>query len=159
MNPRFPDETRFGAPARPVSAAAGVLRARAAAFGVELRPAGAVDLLAAAVVLDAWSFLSGAPGLENLGSRGEEATRVAAAGISRAAGHPGDVLVLPVEDCAQSPELLRLAEEHLAWAQELCPDAAGLVLMRAGSDLFAAGQGTRFAAYGVLLQLLADPIL
>ncbi len=156
MEKRFPEVTRFGAPARPVAAAAGVLRARASASGVELRPASQVDLMAAAVVLDAWSALLGGAGLDSVGLHSGEATRVAAAGIARAAGHPGETVVLPPEDCADSQDLLRLAEEHLAWARELCPDATGLVLMRAGSDLSAAGPDSRFTAFGVLLQMLAE---
>jgi len=153
---RFPDSTRFGAPSRPVSAACAVLRMRAAASGVELRPAGQVDQLAAAIVIDAWSALQGGAGLDAIGSRSAPSTRVAAAGLARAAGYPADVVVLPLEDCAQSREMLVLAEEYLAWSRELCPDATGLVLMRAGSDLSAAGEGSVFFAFGVLLQLLAD---
>lgn len=156
MEKRFPDVTRFGSPARPITAAAGVLRARAAASGVEVRQASQVDLLASAVVLDAWSALLGGASLDSVGIRSAEATRVAAAGIARAAGHPGETVVLPPEECGQSREMLLLAEEHLAWARELCPDAAGLVLMRAGSDLSAAGPDSVFAAFGALLQMLAD---
>lgn len=129
---------------------------RAAASGVDLRPASQVDQLAAAIVVDAWSALQGGAGLDAIGTRSIPATRVAAAGLARAAGHPAEVVVLPPEDCAQSRELLLLAEEYLAWARELCPDAVGLVLMRAGSDLSAAGEGSVFVAFGALLQLLAD---
>jgi len=153
---RFPDVTRFGSPARPVEAIAGVLRMRASASGVALLPAGPVDLLAAAVTADAWCALLGGLRLDDAKTQDETARRVLAASLARAAGYPGEVVEVPLEECASAPDLLRLAEQHASWAWELCPDAPEQVLVRAGSDLFAAGSGTRFAAYGALLQLLAS---
>lgn len=152
---RFPTATRFGSPARPIEAPAALLRARAAASGLVLRPAPPVDLLAAAVTADAWAVLLGASSLDEVRAHGEAATAVLAAALARAAGYPGPLVEVPLEDCASAPEQLRLAEQHRCWAGELCPDAPGQVLMRAGADLYAAGAGTRLAAYGALLQLLA----
>ncbi len=155
MLERFPSSTRFGAPSRPVEAPAAVLRARAAASGVQVRPSLPVDLLAAAVVADAWSALLGVSAFDDVKAHGPEATAVLAAAMARAAGYPGPVFEVPLEDCASTPDLLRLAEQHRLWVGELCPDAPGQVLMRASSDLYAAGPATRFASYGALLQLLA----
>jgi len=152
---RFPDATRFGAPSRPIEAATALLRARAAASGLALRPAPPVDLLAAAVTADAWAAVLGASSLDEVRAHGAAATAVLAAALARAAGYPGSVVEVPLEDCASSPEFLRLAEQHRCWVGELCPDAPGQVLMRAWPDLYAAGAGTRLAAYGALLQLLA----
>lgn len=151
----FRESTRFGSPSRPVEAPAGVLRARAAAAGLVLRPSPPVDLLAAAVVADAWCALLGGASLEDARVQDEAARRVLAASLARSAGYPGPVVEVPLDDVAGAPEWLRLADEHRAWVHELCPDAPGQVLMRAGSDLYAAGPGTRFASYGALLQLLA----
>jgi len=151
----FPESTRFGSPSRPVDAPSGVLRARASSTGLSLRPAPPVDLLAAAVVADAWCALLGGARLDDARFQDEATRRVLAAALARSAGYPGPVVEVPLEDVAAAPEWLRLADEHRAWAHELCPDAPGQVLMRAGSDLYAAGAGTRFASYGALLQLLA----
>jgi hypothetical protein len=151
----FRETTRFGAPARPVEAPSGVLRARAAATGVVLRHAPPVDLLASAVVADAWCALHGGARLEDARLQDEASRRVLAAALARSAGYPGPLVEVPLDDVASAPEWLRLADEHRAWVHELCPDAPGQVLMRAGSDLYAAGPGTRCASYGALLQLLA----
>lgn len=155
MSALFPQSTRFGAPARPVEAPAGVLRARAAATGLSLRHAPPVDLLAAALVADAWCALLGGVRLEDARVQDDAARGVLAAALARSAGYPGPLVEVPLDDVAGAPEWLRLADEHRAWVHELCPDAPGQVLMRAGSDLYAAGPGTRFASYGALLQLLA----
>lgn len=155
MHGLFPESTRFGAPSRPVDVPAGVLRARAAATGLRLLPAPPVDLLAAAVVADAWCALLGGALLDDAKAHDDAARRVLAAALARAAGYPGEIIEVPLEDCATAPEWLRLADAHRAWVHELCPDAPGQVLVRAGSDLFSAGPGTRFASYGALLQLLA----
>lgn len=152
---RYPDSTRFGAPARPIEAAGSVLRARASANGVTLRPVMPVDLLGAVIAADAWSALLGGASFERPATFGADATMVLAAILSRAAGYPSAVMDAVVEDCAQSADMLCMVDQHLAWASELCPDAPGLVLMRAGSDLLAAGSISRFAAYGALLQLIA----
>lgn len=155
MSVLFPESTRFGAPARPVDAPAGVLRARAAATGLIVMYAPPVDLLAAAVVVDAWCALLGGVSLEDARVQDESARGVLAAALARSAGYPGQLVEVPLDDLVSAPEWLRLADEHRAWVYELCPDAPGQVLLRAGSDLYAAGPGTRFASYGALLQLLA----
>lgn len=152
----FPETTRFGAPSRPVDAPSGVLRARAAATGLVLRHAPPVDLLAAAVVADAWCAVLGGARLEDAKSQNEASRRVLAAALARAAGYPGEIVEVPLEECATAPQWLRLADAHCAWVHELCPDAPSQVLMRAGSDLFAAGPGSLFASYGALLQLLSN---
>lgn len=151
----FPESTRFGSPSRPVDAPSGVLRARAASAGLSLRFAPPVDLLAAAVTADAWCALLGGVSLDAARLQDEATRRVLAAALARSAGYPGPLVEVPLDDVATAPQWLRLADEHRAWVHELCPDAPGQVLMRSGSDLYAAGPGTRFASYGALLQLLA----
>ena len=152
----FPAQTRFGAPSRPPDAAAAVLRARAARSGVGLRPAPPVDLLAAAVVADALVAVLGRAAFDSPAMLDSAGTSVLAAALARASGYPSMVIEVPLEDCAASTAMLRLAEQHRIWAGELCPDAPGQVLLRAGSDLYAAGPGHPLSEYGALLQLLAS---
>lgn len=151
---RFPSVTRFGSPSRPVESASALLRVSAAAAGVDLHHAGPVDLLAASVGADAWCVLTGRTGFDAVHLLDDPPRRVLAAVLTRSAGVGGSVCQLPVDECATSPALLRLAEEHLSWAHELCPDAADLVIVKAASDLSAGGQGSSFFAYAALLQLL-----
>jgi hypothetical protein len=115
-----------------------------------------VDLLAAAVVVDAWSALLGGASLDDAAHHGPAAVAVLAAALARAAGHGGEIVEVPRLECPTSQGMLLLAEEHRSWVEELCPDAPAGVLLRAGSDLYAAGASTRFAAYGALLQVSAE---
>lgn len=149
-------ETRFGSPSLPAEAASGVLRARARSRGVKLAQADMVDLAAAAVAADAWVALTGARSLDAAAGWGRNATAAVAALLARAAGHPSPLAEAPLEDCPVSDDLLRLAEYHWEWAGLLAPGRAGDVLLRAASDLMAAGRGTLFSEYAALLHLLQE---
>jgi hypothetical protein len=112
-------------------------------------------MLAAAVVVDACCVILGRNVLENPVSHGQSLAAVLAAALSRVSGYPGPVLEMPLEYTADSEAMLVLAEEHVDWIRTICPQAPAQVLVRAASDLSAAGFETAFASYGSLLQLLA----
>jgi len=151
-------QTRYGSPRRPVRIATAVLRARAAANGARLRDTDELNLATAAVGADAWVALTGAQDLSTPAGFGPAATASLAAILARAAGHPGQQVEVPLETCASSMPLLRLAEEHVDWAYELVGTDAHQALIDAGSDLAAGGPDSAFAAYGCLLQVVAGEV-
>jgi hypothetical protein len=147
--------TRFGSPKVPITQAGALLRALATKCGVKLLDCGRVDMAAAVLGADAWAAIVGASSLNNPKRYGKAAVSVLSASLARAAGYPGAGSEILDSNFADSPKSLRLADEHAAWAEIVCPDAAGLVLMRAGSDMLAGGIDTKFGAYGALLQIVA----
>lgn len=152
-----PTQTRYGSPAAPCTAAAAVLRARAAAMGTRLEHAEAVDLAAAAVTADAVVALTGASTIDRPSRYGPAAVNVLAACLARAAGHGSPPEPIPTLECPSAPWLIRLVDEHIDWVEHLVDSSAvDAVLDRVAWDSWAGGGDSVFAAYAILMAAARD---
>lgn len=149
--------TRYGATADGVERSAGVLRARAARAGLELRPASEVDLAAAVVGVESWMAVLRTESLETPIQHGRPAVQALAASMARAAGHGSPVV--PVEAAATSDDLLQLVAGHARWAVALLgAEGAGEALCRAASDVTAGAEHPAFSALAAALSATAEDL-
>jgi len=148
--------TRYGAYAKDLTAASTPLRNQAASEGAVLQDATESDLASAIVGADAWCAFLGANSLEHINGWGNDAMKVMAAVLARASGNPSGLVAVPIEDCTSSVGLMLLGEQHAQWLEQLGVKQVGKALFNAGSDLYAAGSGNLFAAYGFLLQMMSE---
>lgn len=151
--------TRYGAMADFPGSACSVLRAKAAAHGIELEKASPVNLTAAAIGAEAWSVICRTSSLDTPSRYGPSAVRALAAILTRSAGQSlDDEEWIPTGKCATSPELIRAAESHGRWAlKNLAPEDASLALRRAARDLYTEDEST-FSSYAQLLTIVADSL-
>lgn len=147
--------TRFGADPANLGQAAAVLRARASAKGVPLRPADPADLAAAVIGADAWIALGRGASLAVPAAGGADAVEVLAAILCRAAGH-GPLGEAEPARGSSDEALLTEAAAYLRWAVgHLGPELGREALRRAALDLCAAGPTSRFAAAAEVLAITA----
>lgn len=130
--------TRFGASAEDVAGAAAVLRARASANSVTLTDATQVDLAAAVIAADAWSFVTGAADLRRPATHGPGAVAALAGALARAAGHRRYVTGTILDEVPGDlhSDTISLIDGYRSWLTgTLGPQAVGGVLRRAAADL------------------------
>lgn len=149
------DVSRWGSPVVPVQSAGALLRARAMAAGVDVRWVSPVELSGAVIGADAWMALLGSSSLDYPQRYGMGAVRALSAVLLRASGCGQAPVEVSTLGCALSHDLLALAEEHQAWAEQLCPGRGHLALSFAASDLDLAGDDSVLSAYAALLQVVS----
>jgi hypothetical protein len=115
-----------------------VLRARASRFGIDLSPAGEVDLVAAVIGADLWLLVNRAVDLDHASGLQPGAAEALSKVLLRAAGRPSPVAVWkgPPAPCSTSTPVVAAVAAYLEWAQEHVRVEASDALRRAAQDLY-----------------------
>lgn len=150
--------TRFGSALSSPTAAAALLRARAAAAGASITAATSTDLVAAVVGAEGWMCAFGTDSLAVPVRHGTSAVSALAAILTRAAGladvHAAPLLASASNDVA----VLRRLEVLAAWAQDMIGDSAPEAMRRAAGDLSVACADTRVEMVVGTLSIIADTL-
>jgi hypothetical protein len=157
-----PDEpgstTRFGSSLQSPTAAAALLRARAAAAGAGVVQATEVDLVAAVVGAEGWMYAFGTDSLAVPVRHGGSAVSALAAILTRAAGL-AEVHSVPVLAAASSDaKVLRRLEMLADWSERMIGEEAPEALRRAAGDLSVACEDVRIERVVGTLTIIADTL-
>jgi hypothetical protein len=150
--------SRFGSSLQSPTAAAALLRARAAAAGAAVVPATAVDKVAAVLGAEGWMCAYGTESLAVPVRHGSVAVNALAAILTRAAGlaevHGVPLLAAASTDSA----VLRRLETMADWAERMIGADAPEALRRAAGDLAVACEDNRVEAVAGTLVIIADTL-
>jgi hypothetical protein len=150
--------TRFGSSLHSPTAAAALLRARAAAAGAAVVTASPLDLVAAVVGAEGWMCAFATNSLAVPVRHGGTAVTALAAILTRAAGlaevHGVPLLAAASNDAA----VLRRLELMADWADRMIGPDAPEALRRAAGDLSVACEDGRVEAVAGTLTIIADTL-
>ena len=148
--------TAFGSLRHNPTAAAALLRARAAAAGATLHEAGQLDLVASTIAAECWMFAMNASSLNQPVRHGKAAVAALAAILARAAGS-AEVQECPPLDAAElDTKKIQQVEQLVIWVNDMLPGSVHEVFRRAAADLSAGAPDPRFEAMAGLLNIVAD---
>jgi len=148
--------TAFGSLRHNPTAAAALLRARAAAAGATLRPAVKIDLVASTIGAECWMFTVNASSLNQPVRHGSSAVAALAAILARAAGSAEVQECPPLEAAELDTEKIQQVEQLVIWVNSMVPGSVHEVFRRAAADLSAGTPDSRFEAMAGLLNIIAD---
>lgn len=150
--------TRFGSSLQSPTAAAAMLRARAAAAGAEIRPASPTDLVAAVIGAEGWMSAFTSTSLAVPVRHGNVAVNALAAILTRAAGLAEAHDAPLVATASNDTEVLRRLEELAHWAERMIGPEAPDALRRAAGDLAVSCEDARVEAVAGTLAIIADTL-
>lgn len=150
--------SRFGSSLRSPTAAAALLRARAAAAGAQIVPASPIDLVAAVIGAEGWMAAFATDSLAVPVKHGDVAVNTLAAVLTRASGL-AEVHEAPVLAAASNEaRTLRRLEQLAVWADHMVGAQAPEALRRAAGDLRVGCGDQRIEAVVGTLTIIADTL-
>lgn len=145
--------TRYGSSKNSIQDSASVIRARALALGINVKSASNEDLLASAIALDAWVFLTSQI-FTDISIKDMDSALASI--ISRAAGYPQKIIQIKPRS-PENLELFKISEEYAYWASNFEGIYPPEILSKVSSDL--ARGGSLFLDLAYIIDTLKINIL